>query len=306
MVPIRRQAPIGAIGNYWSRPHRADAAELALLQALADSTAIAMENVAVHAELERRVSDRTSELERANHELATKHDALVELQRQRESLSALVVHDLKSPASAIMLAASLRLRRGEPSDPACRDWKRVLSSAQQIHRTALNLLDVAACVEGKLIPRPSEVDVPALFAEVSELLAPQAERRGTTIETEIDLGDTVVRADPELLRRVLQNLLDNAVRHGPANGRVQLEAHATPDGFVKFAISDTGPGIPAELRERLLAPRSPLEHRAEDGGVCYGLGLTYCRLAVEAHGGRIWIEDNDPHGLRFCFSLPAS
>ncbi|MDF2698433.1 MAG: Osmosensitive channel histidine kinase KdpD, partial [Labilithrix sp.] len=220
MVPIRRRAPIGAIGNYWRDHHRPEPYELALLQALADSTAVAMENVAVYAELERRVRDRTLELEVANRELAAKHDAIMELQHQREALSSLVVHDLKSPAGAIMLAASMHLQRCNERDPARRAWSRVLSSAEQIHRTALNLLDISACDEGKLIVRPADVDIAELFGEIAELVGPQAERRGTTIEIDVALPRAVVRADHGLLRRVLQNLLDNAVRHTPANGTV--------------------------------------------------------------------------------------
>ena len=304
MVPIRRRAPIGAIGTYWSSRHRIGASELTLLQALADSTAVAMENLAIYAELETRVRQRTIELESANRELAVKHEALVEVERQREALSELVVHDLKSPAGAIMLAASLRLERSAPGDPARRDWSRVFSSAEQIHRTALNLLDVAASQEGKLVPRPSEVDVAALFGEVSELFAPQVERSSKTLELDADLPNRVVHADRELLRRVLQNLVDNAVRHTPANGTVRLEAHAVLDGSVEFAVSDHGSGIPLELRERIFAP-----HAFREGctsGICHGLGLTFCRLAVDAHGGRIWVEENAPHGSRFCFVLPAA
>ncbi len=302
MMPIRAQAPIGAIGSYWAARHLASPETLAVLQALADSTSVAMEKVEVYAELERRVQQRTGELEAANRELAAAHEALLELQQQKEAASALVVHDLKSPAFALMLAASLRLKAPDlrPADGRC--WSRVLSSAEHIHRTALNLLEIAASRDGKLAPRPVAIDVSGLFAEVRELLLPQAEKRGQSIELCPRVPPGALRADPDLLRRVLQNLVDNALQYGPSHSTVRLEARASAE-WVECAVGDEGPRIPPHLREHIFERYV----RAADGAnkTGHGLGLTFCQLAVEAHGGAIWIEDNEPRGNRFCFRLPA-
>ena len=303
MVPIRTKAPIGAIGTYWASRHLATPEELAVLQALADSTSVAMENVEVHAELEKRVQQRTFALEGVNRELAAAHEALLELQRQREAASALVVHDLKSPAFALMLAASLRLRAPDllPADGRC--WSRVLSSAEHIHRTALGLLEIAASQDGKLTPRPAEIDLGALFAEVGEILLPQAEKRGQSIELCSDVPPGALQADPDLLRRVLQNLVDNALHHGPAQSTVRLVARASAGG-VEIAVCDESARIPPHLRERIFERYVRLGDEPDRTG--HGLGLTFCRLAVEAHGGKIRIEDNEPRGNRFCFQLPAT
>jgi signal transduction histidine kinase len=305
MVPIRQRAPLGAIGNYWRRRHRPTSGEIALLRALADSTAVAMENVAVYNELEQRVRERTLALEAANRELAARHEAILALQQQREALSSLVVHDLKSPTGAIMLAASRHL---EASDPAQRDWSRVLSSAEQIHRTALNLLDISASDQGKLVAQTSPVDLTKLFTEIAELMAPQAERRGKHIEVDAQVLYGTVRADRDLLRRVLLNLVDNALRHTPANGTVRLEARPAPDKTIELAVSDEGPGILPGLRERIFGSHEHLgrEDAERDGTICHGLGLTFCRLAVEAHGSRLRVEENTPRGSRFCFELPIA
>ena len=302
MMPIRAQAPIGAIGSYWAARHLASPETLKVLQALADSTSVAMEKVELYAELERRVQQRTGELEAANRELAAAHEALLELQRQKEAASALVVHDLKSPAFALMLAASLRLQSPDlrPADSRC--WSRVLSSAEHIHRTALNLLEIAASHDGKLKPRPVAIDVGALFAEVRDLLLPQAEKRGQSIELSPHAPPGALQADPDLLRRVLQNLVDNALHYGPSHSIVRLEARAR-DGWVECAVCDEGPSIPPHLREHIFERYARIGDGANKTG--QGLGLTFCRLAVEAHGGAIWIEDNEPRGNRFCFRLPA-
>jgi len=305
MVPIRTKAPIGAIGNYWAYQHHATPHEIELLQALADSTSVAMENVQVYAELEKRVQDRTRELEEKSRELAEKHASLVELQRQKEQLSELLVHDLKSPASAIMLAAALKLRDSGTAPADRRRWSSVFASAERICRTAANVLDIAQNDEGKLVPNPEEVDLGALFAEVRDLFSPLADKREQAIELACDVPASSLRADRALLGRVLQNLVDNAVRHGPTGRAVRLEARADA-AWVTVAVCDEGRGIPADKKNNLFERFERLD-TAEGGNPRsgWGLGLSFCKMAVEAHGGSIWIEDNQPRGSRFCFRLPT-
>jgi signal transduction histidine kinase len=302
MVPIRTKCPIGAIGNYWASRHRATDDELALLQALADSTSVAIENVEVYTALEDRVRERTLELEAAQRDLSAKHDALVELQRQKAALSALVVHDLKSPACTILLSASQRLHAADLPTSDRRSWSRVQCAAAHIHRTALNLLDIANSEDGGLVAKPEPIDVSALLAEAREDLCPQAERREITIEIACDVPPNALHADRNLLRRVLQNLLDNAVRHSPTRATVRVEACALESG-VEIAVRDEGPGVPPALRERVFDRYRRLA-REGDASSDFGLGLTFCRLAVEAHGGTIAIDDNLPRGSCFHFSIP--
>ncbi|MDI1475100.1 ATP-binding protein [Polyangium sp. y55x31] len=302
MVPIRTKAPIGAIGNYWASRHRATPHELGLLQALADSTSVSMENVAVYAELEKRVKDRTRELEQRSRELAEEHAALLELQRQKEELSALVVHDLKSPAAAIALAASLQLRSQDLKPADRRRWGIVFSSAERIIRTAANVLDIAQSQDGRLVPRHVDVELCGLLAEIREVVLPLAEKREQTIELSCDVPEGALRADRDLLGRTLQNLVDNALRYSPAKSTVRIEAHADA-AWVTIAVCDEGPGIPVEMRGRIFDRFVRLEENARGG---WGLGLSFCKLAVEAHGGTSWIEDNTPRGSRFCFRLPTA
>ena len=112
-----------------------------------------------------------------------------------------------------------------------------------------------------------------------------------------------VLADPDLLRRVLENLLDNALRHAPEGSVVRVSglAHA---GEVELRVADTGPGVPESMRQLVFDPFVQVE--SNDRSVTRsgrGLGLAFCRLAVEAHGGRIWVEDASP-GAVFCLRLP--
>lgn len=304
MVPIRTKAPIGAIGAYWASRHRTTPEELALLQALADSTSVAMENVEVYAELEARVHERTRELEDKRREMAEQHEALRELLRQKEALSALVMHDLRSPATAIMLAASVQLRNHDLDPAERRRWSSTFSSAEHILRTAGNLLDIAHSREGRLVPKTSVIDLDALLREIRELLLPLAEKRQQTIEVSSAAPCHALRADRDLLGRVLQNLIDNALHHSPAKSAVCLDARASA-AWATVAVCDEGPGIPLEMRDRIFDWYVRLEGgNAEAQAVGWGLGLAFCRMAIEAHGGAIWIEDNEPRGSRFCFRLP--
>ena len=127
-------------------------------------------------------------------------------------------------------------------------------------------------------------------------------RKDVKIDTDIPFGLPVV-ADREKIERVVVNLLDNALKYTPENGRIWVQAGQKAES-VWVSISDTGPGVPAEDRERIFerftqGTGEKLKRRG------FGLGLAYCRLAVEGHGGRIWIQDG-PNGIgsRFTFTLP--
>jgi signal transduction histidine kinase len=248
---------------------------------------------------------------RKNHEilaardaLAAKHEQLLRLEQQKEELSALVVHDLKSPAAGIMMAAQSRLKNAELSDVERRLWGLVYASANVIVRMVLNLLDIAASSDGVFAPRPAMVDVPKLVGDVEQLMTPVAESLGHRIAVHLASELPGLYADPELLRRVLQNLVDNALRHSPPGEPVRLDAD-TADGVVRFRVRDSGPGIPPALRERVFDKYIRVGGSREGAAsVGKGLGLAFCRIAVEAHGGRIWVDDNQPRGSVFTVQIP--
>jgi signal transduction histidine kinase len=145
------------------------------------------------------------------------------------------------------------------------------------------------------------VDISALVAGVFEALSVRA--RAKSIELVSDVGAVSASADVDLLRRVLENLLDNALRHAPEESVVRVSTVSRPDA-VEIRISDAGPGIPPGKHESIFdrfvqvdGGNRPLTRSGR------GLGLSFCRLAAEAHGGRIWVEDGAP-GAVFCVSLP--
>jgi two-component system sensor histidine kinase/response regulator len=212
------------------------------------------------------------------------------------------VHDLKNPVHSMDLHAQLLLRtKGIPAT-ARESAERIRDEARALSRLILNLLDVSKAEEGQLSPVVTEVDLAALVGSVLDSMAMKAKDR--TVALEHTLAVTKVKADVDLLRRVLENLVDNALRHAPKASVVHLGA-AAQDGWVEIRVRDSGRGVPADMREKIferfvqVESSDQLETRAGRG-----LGLTFCRLAVEALAGKIHIEDAAP-GAAFVIVLPV-
>ncbi|WP_437588282.1 ATP-binding protein [Sorangium sp. So ce1000] len=304
MVPIRARAPLGALGAYWATTRSIAPSELSLLQALAGSATVALENVALQDGLEKgRAWAR--EVEAANRDLAERHRSMEELQRQNEALSEFLAHDLRSPAAGIMLAAQARLKKQDLPDPERRRWSAVLSSAEVIQRTALNLLDVASRQHGMFVLRLAELNPVSLFEGVAAIMEPLAASRGQRIELCPSMPTCLLRADEDLVRRVLLNLVDNALRHSPAQGAVRLEARGLDPEWVEVTVCDEGVGIPVHLRDHIFDKYARLADGGAASATGRGLGLTFCRMVIEAHGGKIDVTDNDGRGSRFSMRLPA-
>jgi two-component system, sensor histidine kinase and response regulator len=233
----------------------------------------------------------------------SQRDDLMRLTLQKERLSAFVVHDLKNPVAAMDLHAQVLLADRELPQRARDAALQIRSDARGLMRLILNLLDISKSEEGKLELKPKVVDLVSLAREILDAAEVKAQAAGVTLE--VGMEARTVTADPDLLRRVLENLLDNALRHTPRGGHVRLTSSST-DEHTDLRIADSGPGIEEGMRDRIFDPFVQLEgdHRATTRAG-RGLGLTFCRLAVEAHGGRIWVEDARP-GSVFTVSLPRA
>lgn len=243
---------------------------------------------------------------RASHDVIRgQRDLLLRTQQQKEELTALVVHDLKNPLAAIL--ANSQYLVGEPylkeDDHAA--MLDVVSSADSMHRMIMNLLDISKSEEGALLPKAGEVDLAGLVQEIGRALGRRLS--DSKLALAVELGVDVVRADKDLLRRVLENLLDNCVKYAPSGGALHIRSLARADGFVEIRVCDQGSGVPEAQREKIFEKYAQLDRDAQSHARnSRGLGLSFCRLATEAHGGKIWVEQNHPQGSAFCFTLPDS
>lgn len=232
--------------------------------------------------------------------LRKQRDDLMRLQLQKERLMSFVVHDLKSPLNAMDLHAQLLLRERDLAPTARESATQIRTEARHLHRMVMNLLDLAKADEGQLAAQRTSIELAALLRELTDELDVAA--RGRQVSIEPDLRTDTAHADPMLLRRALANLVDNAMRHAPPQSAVRVTAERT-EGGVKFAIADTGKGVPESMRERIFEAFVQNEEggRVSAGGG-HGLGLTFCKRVAEAHGGRIWVEDASP-GAVFCLLI---
>ncbi|HSY20759.1 MAG TPA: hybrid sensor histidine kinase/response regulator [Polyangiaceae bacterium] len=233
--------------------------------------------------------------------LKHQRDDLLRLQLQKERLMAFVVHDLKNPVCAMDLHAQVLLRDETLPESVRESAEQIQESARRLSRMILNLLDLSKRDEGKLSVKRTRVDLRALAQVVEAEIDLNARERGIRLESTI--GVDAMEADEDLLQRTLVNLLENAVRHAPRAGTVRLETSRT-DGAVEIRVRDGGKGIPPEMRTAIFEPFLQLEEKgaqASRGG--YGLGLAFCRAAVEAHGGTIHADDGNP-GAIFVLRFP--
>lgn len=239
---------------------------------------------------------------REHYELVRRQrDDLMRLQLQKERLTAFLVHDLKNPVNSMDLHAQLLLRNPEVGQRARESVQRIRDEARSLLRLVLNLLDISKSEEGQLAPRKGVIDLEALVAELVEAHEVKALAAGVALERAVEVP--TIAADVDLLRRVLENLLDNALRHAPEGSKV-LVAAAKQEGAIELRVADAGLGISLEMRDKIFERFVQVEigdRVATRTG--RGLGLTFCKLAVEAHGGSIRVEAAHP-GTVFCVRLP--
>jgi signal transduction histidine kinase len=228
-------------------------------------------------------------------------DDLMRLQLQKERLTSFVVHDLKNPVNAIDLHAQMLCRDKELSPDARESAASIRAETRHLMRLITNLLDISKSQEGQLVPNKVPIAWRTLVKEVMGAFGAQAQARNVRLEAAVGLE--TVRADRDLFQRVLENLVENAIRHAPRDSVVRIEDGGL-SGEIEVRVADSGAGIPPDQREhifdRFVQIGSATQLASRSGR---GLGLTFCKSAIEAHGGRIWVEDGNP-GAVFCMRLP--
>lgn len=250
-----------------------------------------------------RVRGLIVELEAARARLAARNLALEELEALKETLAQTLVHDLKNPLAAILANLDL-LERSSQDETVGRLSRRCRSAAGRMHRMILDLLDVAGLEEGRLKLQTDLADAIPLVRRAAEDLDPTARARNVTIEVEASDLPCPIVADLSVLHRVVENLITNAVEHTPAGGKVAVRVGPRDEG-IEISVADEGPGIPEPHRERVFEKFARLELRKAGISGNRGLGLTFCRLAVEAHGGTIWVDEAPGGGALFRALLPS-
>jgi hypothetical protein len=289
MVPIRAGSPIGAIGTYWATQRHATPEDVELMQALANATSLTIENVGFQKDLERRVIERTLDLERTNQEL--------------EAFSSSVSHDLRNRLNAILGFSSLLEMQASPRLETAQQGHihTIRDCASQMKQTISDLMTLAHA--GRQEVETGLIDVSALAQQsVADL------RKGSALadaEVQITPGLTAY-GDAGLLRLALDNLLSNAFKYSSKQQHPKVVIGASPTApadKVQLFIQDNGAGFDPRHADRLFKPFVRLHDESEFPGT--GLGLTIVRRALERLGGSISAESQLGIGTTFRITLPS-
>lgn len=233
--------------------------------------------------------------------LKRQRDDLMRVQLQKERLMAFVVHDLKNPVNSMDLHAQLMLRSPDLPESLREAAGQIRTEARHLTRMILNLLDISRGEEGQLNPKKVEIEVAPLITSIFSELGVNAAARGVKLDSAV--RTPTLRGDEDLVRRTLTNLVENAIRFAPTQTSVTLAVDRYAGG-VEVTVADEGPGIPAELRERVFDPFVQADTHQRPERTSRGLGLAFCKIAVQAHGGTVGIRDNANTGTIFVVRLP--
>jgi signal transduction histidine kinase len=254
--------------------------------------------------LEQRVEERTRELATALAERDEKSHLLEIASRHKSEFLANMSHELRTPLNAIIgFSQVLRQRLFGPINEKQEEYlDDILSSGHHLLSLINDVLDLSKVEAGQVELEVASFSLREALESGVVMVREPATKHGVQLSLELAPGVDLVTGDERRLRQVIFNLLSNAVKFTPEDGSV-IVATSRVDGEVRVSVTDTGPGIAPEDRERIFE-----EFQQTDVGVQQsegtGLGLALSKRLVELHGGRIWVESEAGHGSRFVFTLP--
>jgi PAS domain S-box-containing protein len=253
------------------------------------------------------ISDR-KQAEQSLQEKNTELEKLVQLREEtlelREDMSNMIVHDLRTPLTTITLAAGLINQYGDRAGQRAlivRKAGQILDSAKQLEKMIDSLLFMAKLESGKILFNPIPTDLHYLGAEVIANFELIANARNIELRSEFPILGQTTLIDATILRRILDNLMSNALKFSPVGGQVTLSLEYLPENRFRVKVADTGTGIGETERQKIF---QKFEIGSLKRNVSQtGLGLAFCKMAVEAQGGTLAIADNHPQGVIFIVEI---
>jgi len=284
MVPIRKEDPIGAIGNYWATKRMPSDEEVYILQALANTTSVALENVQLYGELQQKVA----RLQEQQIRISEQHDTL-------EVFTRALAHDLKEPVRTMQSFIGLVNQAQQPPEKIKKYNEYIQTAADRMSALIdavfrYTQLDDSEQIVKKPCSMQSIID--SVKSNLAQLIS---EHEAVIVSGQ--LPDVYV--DPEQIMLVMQNLVANAIQHGKKGVTVNVSFEEQPDQLL-FTVSDNGIGIANEYLVKVFQPFKRLMNNPEH----LGLGLAICRKIVESHHGKIWCTSEENKGTDFHFTLP--
>ncbi len=228
-----------------------------------------------------------------------------ELDALREDLAAMIYHDLRSPLANIL--SSVEMLRGyiapDQRQESATIFRIAHNSIDRIQRLVTSLLDINRLEQNQPVGERQPTSVTALLKDALQVALPGAEGRNQDVQLAVEADLPPVSVDADMIRRVLINLAENAVKYTPNGGHIELGAKRSGE-TIRFWVRDDGPGISESEHERVFDKFTRLKSKGGPSGM--GVGLAFCKLAVQGHGGKIWVESAPKKGSQFIFTLPIS
>jgi two-component system sensor histidine kinase/response regulator len=257
-----------------------------------------------------RIKSYHDDLFTSYQEIAAKNAKLEDLEKVRDGLAHMIIHDLKNPLTAISTFLQLTLGEKESLPESHKEkMERCFYYCQDLEGMIQNLLDVSKMEEGKMELNCEAIFLQDLITEVLGRFAPTVEERRISLSSSLHGDIPAVLVDRSILKRVIANLVDNALRYTPKGGTIEVRANRLPAKNVFcLSVRDSGSGLPAEYHNRVFDKFEQVKFKKEGSRAgSSGLGLTFCKMAVEAHGGTIWVEsEGSGKGCTFWVQIPIS
>ncbi|MEY2979538.1 MAG: hybrid sensor histidine kinase/response regulator [Prochlorotrichaceae cyanobacterium] len=242
-------------------------------------------------------------IERLTHQLQQQNESLKAALQMRQDLAHMIVHDLRNPLASILLGCSLLKLKGQNLDEyQTQKVDQISSEAKTIDGLIDSILVTAKLETDKLLLHYEDVSLNTLGESVMQRFQDIANHRQISLFGEWADPDLIVSVDQSLMRRVFENLISNALKFSPTGSCIYLKTGYNEENDLIFQITDEGSGVPADKRDAIFEKYETA--KVLEQAPQLGLGLAFCKMVVQSHGGRIEVEDHLPQGAIFTIVLP--
>jgi CheY-like chemotaxis protein len=253
-----------------------------------------------------RLKDYHDELQSKNIELAEKNKSLMGMDKFKEDLTNLIIHDMKNPLFVIqgnlqMMSMSME---NVPPEILKKYTQRIERSSQQLLRMVVNLLDISRIEEGTIKLKQDHADINEMIEGILKRIKDYPENQNKEIQVELDNQLPELTIDKSVIERVFENLINFSITNLIDGGKVTISTLATDDHKVQFVTHDSGTQIPKNYHDKIFEKFSQAEIKESGYRVDRALGLTFCKMAVEAHRGSMWLDLKNKVGNKFIIELP--
>ncbi len=253
-----------------------------------------------------RLKEYHDELQSKNMELAEKNESLMRMDRFKEDLTNLIIHDMKNPLFVIqgnlqMMSMSME---NVPPEILKKYAQRIERSSQQLLRMVVNLLDISRIEEGTIDLKNDHANINEIIDKIIERIKDYPENKNKEIIVDLDSNLPELTIDRSVMGRVFENLINFSITNLVDEGKVTITTAAVDDQRIQFVTHDNGTQIPKNYHDKIFEKFSQTEIKDSGYRVDRALGLTFCKMAVEAHKGSMWLDLENKVGNKFIIELP--